>query len=89
MEPLGDDLRSDAGISAIFASTIFSSSALLEAALSSLARSFIASRSSAEKRLDVLLFAAVRLAGFCVSFTARSSWDVVGGTGLEPVTSSV
>src|SRR5262245_19394145 len=47
--------RSDSGISAIFASTSASASALLLAAFSSWARSFIAARSSAVKPHDFLL----------------------------------
>jgi hypothetical protein len=63
-------------ISAIFASTALSPSALSArgprraAAFSSLARSFIAPRSSSENPSDVLSVAVALLAGFCVSFNA-------------------
>src|SRR4030095_13663590 len=49
------------GISAIFASTSLSPSALFLAAFSSRARSFIAARSSAVNRVDFSLVAVVRL----------------------------
>ena len=57
--------RSESVISAIFASWAFSSSALVVAAFSSLARSFIASRSSAENFLPVVLVLVDLV--FCVS----------------------
>ena len=64
--------RSGSGISAIFASTSLSPSALFlfarASAFSSLARSFIAARSSAVNPLDYLLVAAVLLADSCVTF---------------------
>src|SRR5215204_5921123 len=56
--------RSGSGISAIFASTSFSQSALSASAFSSLARSFIAARSSAVNPLDALLIVLAGLAGF-------------------------
>src|SRR5439155_5623062 len=62
--------RSGCGISAILASTALSSSALPAASFSSLARSFIAARSSAVNRGDVLPVAVVPLADFWVSFIA-------------------
>src|SRR5262249_43261101 len=60
--------RSGSRISAIFASTSFSPSALDAAAFSSFARSFIAARSSAVNPLDFLLLAAALLADFCAAF---------------------
>src|SRR5687768_11503618 len=57
--------RSDPFISAIFASTSLSPSALLFSAFSSLARSLIAARSSAVNPWD---FLPVPFAGFCVVF---------------------
>src|SRR4030042_1324493 len=64
--------RSGSGISAIFASTALSPSALSlfarAAAFSSWARSFIAARSSSVNPLDFLLIAVVLLGDFCVSF---------------------
>jgi hypothetical protein len=66
--------RSDSGISAIFASTALSSSALSArglrraAAFSSWARSFIAARSSSVNPSYVFSIAVVLLADFCVSF---------------------
>jgi hypothetical protein len=68
--------RSDSGISAIFASTSLSPSALSARAprradaFSSWARAFIAARSSSVHPSDVLSVAVVRLADFCVSFIA-------------------
>ena len=70
--------RSGSGISAIFASTSPSPSALSArglrrpSAFSSWARSFIAARSSSVNPSDVLSIAVVLLADFCVSFTAGS-----------------
>src|SRR5947209_4141025 len=67
-------VRSDSGISAIFASTSLSPSALpargprRAAAFSSWARSFIAARSSSVNPLDVLRVAVALLADFCVPF---------------------
>src|SRR5215472_2593671 len=67
-------MRSGSVISAIFASSSLSPSALppreprRAGALSSLARSFIALRSSSVKPSYVLFFAVVFLADFCVSF---------------------
>jgi hypothetical protein len=60
--------RSGPGISAIFASTSLSPSALRAAAFSSWTRSFIAARSSSVNFLDVLPIAVVLLAAFCVAF---------------------
>ena len=66
--------RSRSGIPAIFASTSLSPSALpargprREAAFSSLARSFIAARSSSVNPFEVL--PVVLLADFCVAFLA-------------------
>ena len=66
--------RSGSCISAIFASTSLSPSALFlfvrASAFSSCARSFIAARSSSVNPLDFLLVAVVLLADFCVSFFA-------------------
>ena len=68
--------RSGSGISAIFASTALSPSALpargprRAAAFSSWARSFIAARSSSVNPSNVLSIAVVLLADFCVSFIA-------------------
>ena len=68
--------RSGSGISAIFASTSLSPSTFCArgprraAAFSSLARSFIAARSSSVHPSDVLSVAMVLLADFCVSFIA-------------------
>src|SRR6266542_5044593 len=66
--------RSGPFISAIFASTALSPSALSAprraAAFSSCARSFIATRSSSVNPLDVLPIAVVLLADFCVPFFA-------------------
>ena len=83
--------RSGSGISAIFASTSLSPSALFlfarPSAFSSLARSFIAARSSAVNPLDVLSVAVVLLADFCVSFIAVSSSASLDGDdphGREP-----
>ena len=59
-------------ISAIFASTSLSPSALAAAAFSSLARSFIAARSSAVNLPGFRPAAAVLLAGCCASFMAGS-----------------
>ena len=74
--------RSGSGISAIFASTSLSPSALSARgprapAFSSRARSFIAARSPAENPSDVLSIAVVFLADFCVSFIAGSFPKVV------------
>src|SRR2546425_8932468 len=69
-------VRSGSGISAIFASTALSPSALsapgprLAAAFSSWMRSFIAPRSSSVNPVNFLLVAAVLLADFCVPFCA-------------------
>src|SRR5207249_11311482 len=66
--------RSGAGISAIFASTALSPSALSArrprraSAFNSWARSFIAARSSSVNPLDFVLIAVVLLTDFCVSF---------------------
>jgi hypothetical protein len=66
--------RSGSGISAILASTALSPSAFpffaRASAFSSLARSFIAARSSSEKPADVLPVAVVLLADFWVSVIA-------------------
>src|SRR5467141_3065622 len=62
--------RSGAGISAIFASTSLSPSAL--SAFVSLTRSFIADRSSAVNASVFFLVAVVRLADFCVSLIGGS-----------------
>src|SRR6266511_514363 len=68
--------RSGSGISAIFASTALSPSALSArgprraSAFSSWARSFIADRSSSVNPLDFLPLAVVVLADFCVAFFA-------------------
>src|SRR2546426_2629622 len=68
--------RSGSGISAIFASTSLSPSALpargprRAVAFSSWARSFIAARSSSVNPLDFLLVAVVLLADCCVLFFA-------------------
>src|SRR5215218_3128656 len=68
--------RSDSGISAIFASTSLSPSALpargprRASAFSSWARSFIAARSSSVNPLDFLSIAVVLLADFCMAFFA-------------------
>ena len=63
--------RSGSGISAIFASTTLSPSALpARSAFSSWARSFIAARSWSVNPLDFVLLAAVLLAEFCVPFFA-------------------
>ncbi len=56
-------VRSCFGISATFASSALSPSALRASAFSSAARSFIAARSSAENPLDFVF-----LADFCVAF---------------------
>jgi hypothetical protein len=68
--------RSGSGISAILASTALSPAALSlfarASAFSSLARSFIAARSSSVNPLTSLPFAVVVLADFCASFFA--SW---------------
>src|SRR5712692_11502164 len=61
-------VRSGSRISAIFASTALSPSAL--SAFSSWKRSFIAPRSSSVNPLDFLLIGVVLLAGFCVPFGA-------------------
>src|SRR2546426_6370813 len=61
--------RSGSRIAAIFASTALSPFAL--AAFSSWTRSFIATRSSSVKPLNVLPVAAVRLADFCVPLFGR------------------
>src|SRR6516165_636575 len=82
--------RSGSVISAIFASRSLSPSALFAprprraAAFRSWAWSFIAARSSAVNPGDVLLFAVVLLADFCVSFIGRflryeTSWDNTRG----------
>jgi hypothetical protein len=75
--------RSGSGISAILASTARSPAALSfparASALSSLARSFIAARSSAENPADVLPVAVVRLADFCMSVIAGSSPSSLDG----------
>src|SRR5215218_7352641 len=63
-------VRSDSDISAIFAITASSASALLASALSSLARSFIAARSSAVNLLVGLSSVVVLFADFWVSFIA-------------------
>src|SRR5205807_7411428 len=67
--------RSGSGISAILASTSLSPSALFlltrSSAFSSLARSFIAARSSSVNPLDFLLITAVLLADSCVPFFSR------------------
>jgi hypothetical protein len=69
-------VRSGSGISAIFASTALSPSALSArwprrpAVFSSWARSFIAPRSSSVNPSNVLFLAAVLLADFCVSSIA-------------------
>ena len=61
--------RSGSGISAIFASTALSPSALpARSAFSSWRRSFIAARSSSVNPLDFLPIAVVLLADFCVPF---------------------
>src|SRR5581483_7651796 len=62
--------RSGSGISAIFASTSLSPSALFAraSAFNSWARFFIAARSSSVNPPDFLLIAVVLLADFCVSF---------------------
>src|SRR5688500_7054248 len=69
--------RSGSGISAILASRALSPSARCASALSSRARSFMASRSSAVKPLPGLLAAAVVLADFCAVFLVAmgTSWD--------------
>jgi hypothetical protein len=77
--------RSGSGISAIFASTSPSPSALFlfarASAFSSWARAFIAPRSSSVNLADVLSLAVVLLADFCVSFIAGSSLrDLMGTT---------
>src|SRR2546426_5313173 len=61
-------VRSGSGISAIFASTALSPSAL--SAFSSWMRSFIAPLSSSVNPLNFLLIAVVLLADFCVPFCA-------------------
>src|SRR4030066_305251 len=84
--------RSGSGISAIFASTSLSPSALSArgprraSAFSSWTRSFIAARSSSVNPLDFLLIAVVLLADFCVAFLVvrlpwvmRISLSVIGG----------
>src|SRR5262245_45378000 len=60
--------RSDAGISAIFASTWRSASALPAAAFSSRARSLIAARSSAVNPADAFLLTVMRLRDFRMFF---------------------
>src|SRR5919109_4486563 len=60
--------RSDGGISAIAASTAFSSFAPRASAFSSRAYAFAAARSSAVHPLDVLPVVVVLLAEFCVVF---------------------
>ena len=60
--------RSGSGISAIFASSALSPSALRASAFSSWARSLIAARSSAVNPLDLVPLAPVPVAGFCVTF---------------------
>src|SRR5205823_4941589 len=62
--------RSGACISAIFASTSLSASALAEAAFNSLTRSFIAPRSSSVNFAAACLIGVVPLADFCVAFVA-------------------
>src|SRR5438105_7144795 len=62
--------RSGPDISAIFASTALSSSALPAAAFSSRARSFTAARSSSVNPLDVFPVAVVFLADVCAAFLA-------------------
>ena len=74
--------RSASGISAIFASTSRSPSALAArgprraAAFSSWARSFIAARSSSVNVSDVVSIAVVLRADFCVSFMAGSFCEI-------------
>src|SRR5438309_7723871 len=60
--------RSEAAISAIFASKALTSSSLLATALRSLTSSFIAARSSSVSTAPFLLVAVVLLADFCAFF---------------------
>ena len=80
-------VRSGSGISVIFASTALSPSALLAAAFSSWARSFIAARSSSVNPLDFLLTAVLLLVGFGVSFfrLIETSLSVHQASWMSPI----